>query len=163
MKKLVLIILGALVMSCGNDAVPRPQHLLKERDMVNILYDISLLQAIKSFTPKSLNQNNVEPSKYIYNKYKIDSLTFAENHLYYASNLEKYEKIQKEVAEKIKKNKAQFTTKAPKTPKIATLKTGKPITGSIGNKAATEKEARSAAIRALKRDRKGRLNKASKQ
>lgn len=123
MKKLVYILLLAFVaMGCGDETAPKPERLLNEGEMVDILYDISLLQAIKSFTPQSLTEHNVNPQTYIYKKYKIDSLTFAQNHLYYASNLAEYQKIQKKVVERLQKNKATLSPK-----KAATTKNGKTV------------------------------------
>jgi hypothetical protein len=101
MKKLLLIFLSVFLVSCSNNTAPEPEHLLEEEEMVSILYDLALLQSIKSFNPAVLDTNNVDSHKYIYKKYKIDSLTFAQNHTYYASDIETYEKIEKEVTKKI--------------------------------------------------------------
>ena len=122
MKKLVFIFLAIVAVSCNNDIAPKPEHLLKEDEMVNIFYDIALLQGIKSFTPQSLEENNVDAKNYIYKKYKIDSLTFAQNHNYYASDLKKYEIIERRVVEKLQKQKEKLVPKvtppaAKQTPK----------------------------------------------
>jgi len=105
MKKLAIILLLALAVSCNNDAAPKPEHLLKEKEMENIFYDLTLLQSIKSSIPNLLDEKNVDAKHYIYKKYKIDSLTFAQNHIYYASDLEKYQKIQQKVSERLSKAK----------------------------------------------------------
>ena len=118
MKKLVFIFLALLVLSCKEELAPKPEHLLTEGDMVNILYDISILQSIKSFQPAVLDSNRVNPRTYIYSKYKIDSLIFAQNHTYYASNLEEYDKIQARVKERLKANTDKLKPK--KTPKKGT-------------------------------------------
>lgn len=105
MKKLAIILLSALAVSCNNDAAPKPEHLLNEKEMENIFYDLTLLQSIKSSLPKVLDDNKVDVKNYIYKKYKIDSLTFAQNHTYYASDLEKYQKMQQKVSERLNKAK----------------------------------------------------------
>jgi len=110
MKKLAFIFL-LVIASCGNSTAPKPEHLLDKGEMVDILYDIALLQSIKSFQPESLDTNNVHSETYIYKKYKIDSLTFAQNHTYYASDIEQYEKIEKDVADRIKKNRENLMPK----------------------------------------------------
>lgn len=112
MKKLALILVSFLAFACTNEAVPKPDHLLKEGEMVNILYDISILQAIKSYQPQALEDGKVDAKNYIYKKYSIDSLTFAQNQAYYASKLELYESIQTKLGEKIKKEKDDFKAKA---------------------------------------------------
>jgi hypothetical protein len=101
MKKLLLIFSSVFLVSCSDNTAPRPEHLLEKEEMVSILYDLALLQSIKSFNPAVLDTNNVESHKYIYKKYKIDSLTFAQNHTYYASDIKVYEKIEKEVSKRI--------------------------------------------------------------
>lgn len=83
--------------------------------MVDILYDIALLQSIKSFQPTVLDTNNVNAHTYIYKKYKIDSLTLVQNHTYYASDIEGYEKIENEVSDRLKKNKEELTPKKDST------------------------------------------------
>jgi hypothetical protein len=101
MKKLLLIFSSVFLVSCSDNAAPKPEHLLDKEQMVSILYDLALLQSIKSFNPAVLDTNNVDSHKYIYKKYKIDSLTFAQNHTYYASDIKVYEKIEKEVSKRI--------------------------------------------------------------
>lgn len=105
MKKLVFILISFLAFACTDKAAPKPDRLLKEGEMVNILYDISILQAIKSYQPQALEEGKVDAKNYIYKKYSIDSLTFAQNQAYYASKLELYESIQTKLADRVKKEK----------------------------------------------------------
>lgn len=108
MKKILVLFIATLFFACGSTEAEKPERLLGEKEMVNILYDISVLQAIRSFSTATLDSNKVDPRIYIYKKYKIDSLTFAQNQEYYASNLEQYESIQKQVLEKLTKNKEKY-------------------------------------------------------
>jgi len=112
------VLLALFIVACNNDIAPKPAHLLSEDNMVNIFYDLSLLQAIKSFTPKTLEDHKIDSKNYIYKKYKTDSLTFAQNHTYYALNLEKYEAIQKRVSDKLKKSKEMIAPKKVKKAKV---------------------------------------------
>ena len=111
MKKLafVLIVLSVFVYGC--ESVSKPKHLLTEGDMVNVLYDISILQAIKSYQPEALDSSKVNAKNYIYKKYSIDSTILAQNQEYYAQNLEQYESIQKKLGAKLKKEKEKFAPK----------------------------------------------------
>lgn len=111
MKKLLLIVVSVFVMSCDSHTAPKPEHLLAKEEMVNVLYDIALLQSINSFQPAVLDTNNVNAHTYIYKKYKIDSLTFAQNHSYYASDIEDYEKIEKKVSDRIQQQRDALTPK----------------------------------------------------
>jgi len=124
MKKLVFILLSILAVSCGDELAPKPETLLSEDNMVDILYDVSLLQAIKSFKPQALDSSHVDPRNYIYKKYKIDSLTLAQNHIWYASNLEQYEKMQKRVVTRLEREKDKLKPKKKKntTPAVNTDK-----------------------------------------
>ena len=102
MKKTVLIIITALLLfACGQgNVVEKPDNLISEEDMVNMLYDVALLQATRSIASKELDEKT-DSKTYIYKKYKIDSLTFVQSHKYYASRLDQYEKMQKKVTERL--------------------------------------------------------------
>ena len=110
MKKAIVILLGTLTLftACGENEVEKPENLIGEDEMVDILYDITLLQAIKSYKPKNLRDNNVDVSTYVYKKYDIDSITFAESQSYYAANLEVYERIHKKVKAKMEEEKKKY-------------------------------------------------------
>ncbi|SFQ70492.1 DUF4296 domain-containing protein [Flavobacterium akiainvivens] len=110
MKKTASIIISAVLLAaCGGPE--KPKKLLSQQEMENITYDISLLQAIRSFAPQKLTDNNVEAHTYIYKKYKIDSLTLAQNQMYYAQDLETFKKIQQSVAERLKADKTKASPK----------------------------------------------------
>jgi hypothetical protein len=98
MKKFGGLFLGIifLLSSCNNAVVEKPNNLLDEDKMVDIIYDLALLEALKS-------QGNVNHESYptikefLKNKYKLDSVTFAKNSKYYASDIKKYKKIYQRV------------------------------------------------------------------
>ena len=93
--------------SCGQKAIEKPDNLIDEDKMITILYDLSLLEAIKSQKPAVLDSNQVDVTKYIYKKYKIDSLQFANSSQYYASNIENYKLMYEEVAKKLDESAAK--------------------------------------------------------
>lgn len=111
MRNIAYILLSVLLVSCGEEKAEKPKHLLQEDEMVNILYDITLLQAISSYTPKALEDSKIDNRNYIYKKYKTDSLTFAQSNEYYASDLDVYDGIQKKVAAKIEQDKIKYGLK----------------------------------------------------
>ena len=110
MKRVALFFLALMVFSCGSETVEKPDPLLKEGQMVDILYDLAVLQAYKSSNPKGLTDNKVDSRSYIYKKYAIDSLVFAKNHQWYAANLEKYSAIQAKVADRLIKEKQKYAS-----------------------------------------------------
>lgn len=102
MKKVgVLFFCFALFGSCQNAPIEKPDNLIDQDKMVNILFDISVLEAMKSQTNVVLEANKINPNTYIYKKYNIDSLQFANSDKYYASDLKKYKEIFDEVNKRI--------------------------------------------------------------
>ena len=97
------------VMSCEPKIKPeKPQGLIPETDMTNILYDMFVMNSAKGINRKLLEVNGVSPEKYILEKYNIDSLQFAQSNNYYAHDLEAYEAIIESVTEKITKDRDIF-------------------------------------------------------
>ena len=106
MKKLAVLFLSLFVFAaCKDNEVEEPENLLSEDRMAQILYDISLLQAMNSYAPATLDANDIVFKDYIYQKYEIDSATFAQNHKYYASRLEEYKRINDKVKQRLKAEK----------------------------------------------------------
>lgn len=97
--------------SCQKDSIEKPDNLIPEEKMVDIIYDLSILQAMRNSNQKFLDSNDVNAATYIYKKYKIDSLQFAKSNQYYAAeNIKKYEKMYQSVNEKLIADKAAVDT-----------------------------------------------------
>jgi hypothetical protein len=101
MKKIALLFVLFAVVSCGNGAVEKPDNLLSEEVMVNVLYDLSVLQSAENLNSLTFSQNNVKVNEMIYKKHEIDSVSFAQSNRYYAADPHNYQKLFKKVAEKI--------------------------------------------------------------
>lgn len=101
MKRNVLFFLLLALISC-NDTVEKPKNLIEKDKMVDILYDLSLLEAIKS---QNINGgiSNENANKYLYKKYKIDSIQLVQSNKYYAADVEEYKKMFEEVKSKLDK------------------------------------------------------------
>lgn len=101
MKKIIpaLVFLG--LFAC--EKVEKPDNLIAEDKMVDVLYDIAVLDAIRTQKAYMLTQENINPATYIYKKHGIDSLQFANSNRYYASDIERYKKMYSEVADRIEK------------------------------------------------------------
>jgi hypothetical protein len=119
MKKLAaLFLLFATLISCQKPAVSKPDNLIDEEVMVDIMYDVSVLEAMKSQKAFVLEANKINPNTYIYKKYKIDSLQFANSDKFYASDIKKYkeifDKVNKRMEEKMERlKKATNSNRAP--------------------------------------------------
>ena len=101
MKQLLFLFVALFVASCSKNPVPKPDNLLDEETMVDIIYDISILQATDGSMPNKLIENNIKMDQYIFDKYKIDSTTYRQNQLYYAGDARKYKKLYKKVLERL--------------------------------------------------------------
>ena len=103
MKQVLFLFVSLFVLSCSKNPVPKPDNLLDEEVMVNIIYDISILQATDGSMSYKLSDHNIKMDQYIFEKYKIDSITYRENQRYYAANARAYKKIYKKVIERLER------------------------------------------------------------
>lgn len=93
-----------LLTSCKDSGISKPDNLIEEDKMVDIIYDLALLEGIKSHNP--VNLQNVNSNEFVYKKYKIDSLQFVKSTQFYASDITNYKKMYEEVGKRIEKNKS---------------------------------------------------------
>lgn len=111
MKKGVYSFLIFLVlMSCKEQVVAVPEKLIEEDKMIDIFYDLSLLEAMLNYNPSLMSRNNIDPYTYVYEKYGIDSLQFVANNKYYASDVKKYDKMYEKVKARMEQAKADHDT-----------------------------------------------------
>lgn len=107
MKKGVLFfILISLILSCKEEVVKKPENLIEKEVMVNVMYDLALLEAIKYQSPNALQAHKINPDEYIYKKYKIDSAQFVKSNMYYASDYKEYKKMYDQINSRLEKNKS---------------------------------------------------------
>lgn len=105
-KILPFIVVLILLFSCKKELVKAPDHLIEKDKMVNIMYDLSLLEAIKVQNPSSIDSFKLNSNEYILKKYKIDSLQFAKSNVYYAADYKGYKKMFEEIKTRLDKNKS---------------------------------------------------------
>ena len=102
MKKISILFLTIFftLTSCKKPIVEKPKTLLDKEQMENIIYDITLLEAIRS---QNFGSQKYYPSttEFIKKKYKVDSFTFVQNTKYYASDIKEFKKIYERVREKV--------------------------------------------------------------
>ncbi|MEO8515396.1 MAG: DUF4296 domain-containing protein [Flavobacterium sp.] len=109
MKKIIVLLSILIMGSCVNKAeTPQPAKPIDKPTMENILYDLAILQALKSYSPEKLTKNDINSRTYIYQKYNIDSLQFAENNKYYASDFTEYQAMFGRVTDRLQKQKAEI-------------------------------------------------------
>ncbi len=110
MRKLVFIVILLLFVSCKEESIQKPEHLIEKEMMVDIMYDLSILNAIKFQNPISFEGYNSNELEYIYKKYKIDSTQFVQNNNYYTSNYKEYKKMFDQITQRINDDKTKLDT-----------------------------------------------------
>ena len=90
-----------LLISCQSE-IEKPRNLISEDSMIDIFYDLAIMDAMRSHNPLSLEIRGLQPDAYVYSKYKIDSLQFAQSNKYYASDIEKYKSMYVELNKRLK-------------------------------------------------------------
>lgn len=117
MKKygLLFITILLVITGCKDNYVKKPNNLIDRDVMIDIIYDLSILEAAKSQT-MGVQSSYLKTSEFLKKKYKIDSLTFAENTKYYASDIKDYQKMYNEVKERIAAQTLELNGGKPITP-----------------------------------------------
>ncbi|AUS05648.1 hypothetical protein C1A40_09300 [Tamlana carrageenivorans] len=94
--KRIILCLGMLLcfMACNRFKGPKkPENLIPQDKMINILIDSKLLSSANSANKRTLIDSNLDVNTYVYQKYKIDSLQFADSNAYYAFHIDLYDAI----------------------------------------------------------------------
>jgi hypothetical protein len=135
MKKIILFLaVLTLLISCKDEVVKKPERLIEKDVMLDIMYDLAVLEAIKYQNPVSLDTFKINPRDFIYKKYKIDSLQFAKSNVYYASDYEDYKLMFEQITKRLettKKSADSLVTveKKKKKPVLQNNKKPAPIVG----------------------------------
>ena len=133
MKKVFLVMITLFFMSCNNLDMKKPSNLIPENQMVEILYDLVLMNSAKSVNKQLLEKNIQNPQAYIYKKYNIDSLQFVESNAYYSFKSDVYKSIYEKLELKLttqktahealvkEKKRVKDSIRKSKLPKVDTL------------------------------------------
>jgi hypothetical protein len=106
MKKTILfLVVLTFLVSCKEEVVQKPERLIEKDVMLDIMYDLSVLEAIKYQNPVSLDTFKINPRDFILKKYKVDSLQFAKSNVYYASDYEDYKLMFEQITKRLDTNK----------------------------------------------------------
>lgn len=112
-KSIILVFCLFFVLSCDKNSVAKPNNLIAKDKMIDILYDISILEAIKVQNLKG-GMNKKKANDYIYKKYKIDSVQFAKSNKFYASDLVEYKKMFEKVKDRLNTENAKVEAEMKK-------------------------------------------------
>lgn len=123
MRKLLALSILCCVFACNEKVIEPPADLIAKDKMLDILYDLAIINSAKGINSSILEQNGIDPMGYIYEKYGIDSVQFVKSDVYYASVPEQYEELYQELASRIKKDRENL--EAAKKSKQDSLKKSK--------------------------------------
>jgi len=105
------IVIGSLFLvfiACGSDKIKKPDNLIPESKMVNIMVDLALLNSGAGIDKDILEEVGVQPEQHVYKKYAIDSLQFANSNNYYAHNIDIYQNMFARVKSKLNIKKEEY-------------------------------------------------------
>ena len=103
MKK-VLGVLTAFILlaSCQDiDRTPKPDNLIPEDKMVEVLTELSILHGARSYNKSLMEAKGINAYPYLTNKFGIDSVQLVQSNNYYAQNYKEYERIYDRVKERL--------------------------------------------------------------
>jgi len=98
MKLKWILIFTVLLVSCQNvEKIKKPDNLIPEKKMVEVLTDLSILYSAKNYNKRILEETGLPLKTYLYEKHQIDSLRLAQSTEYYAKNYTQFKKIYSQV------------------------------------------------------------------
>ena len=103
MRNILIVIIIFSLWSCQDVKRPEiPTDLIPEEQMVEVLTEVYLVNAARSFDNRTIIDNKMKLDSFIYTKFDIDSLQFVRSNAYYTSNLATYDKLFLKVEERMK-------------------------------------------------------------
>jgi len=106
MKKyfIPLIFMVVALISCDKPYIEKPDHLVKEKKMIEMLVDIHLAEAtFNHMRYDSIIRNSTTENFYysVLQKYGVADSVFEKSYVYYASDPKEFEKLYREVINKL--------------------------------------------------------------
>ncbi len=90
------------MLACNKvDRPSKPDNLISEEKMSDILYEVFILNAAKGINKRIIEQHGIFPKEYIYKKFQMDSLQFALSNDYYSYDTKTYERIMEKLKQRI--------------------------------------------------------------
>ena len=109
MRQIIPFVLLLFTLGCGEKLIDPPEDLIPPEQMTDILYDISIMDAIESNYPNALKRNDIQVMEVIFRKYGVDSARFVQSDLYYASQPNIYEEIYQNLLDRIQAQRDSIT------------------------------------------------------
>ncbi len=101
MRIILTLIILVIVQSCKDFNNKKPENLISEDKMVEILFDLEIINAARGDNKKIIEEKISNVNNYLQNKYKIGIDQFENSISYYSSDILKYSSIIQEVEQKL--------------------------------------------------------------
>jgi hypothetical protein len=115
-NKVIALSIFCVFLSCSEKLIEKPKDVIPKDKMVNILYDLAILNAAMNTNSRVMDEHNIKTMQYVYAKYGIDSIQFARSDVYYASLPATYEAMYSEIVTRLEgdqKKLEELRTKDP--------------------------------------------------
>lgn len=92
--------------------MPKPENLIKEKQMIDMLVDIHLAEAtFTHFRYDSIMKNNSTENFYysVLEKYQVPDTVFEQSYVYYSSMPKDFEKLYREVMNKLSEVEQEYS------------------------------------------------------
>lgn len=100
----ILTLFVSIFISCENDVIEKPNPLIKEKEMIEMLVDIHLAEATFNHMRNDSIVKNSSSANFYYSvlaKYEVADSVFEKSFIYYASSPKKFEEMYREVLSKL--------------------------------------------------------------
>ncbi|HKI88773.1 MAG TPA: DUF4296 domain-containing protein [Draconibacterium sp.] len=109
---IILFVLFAFV-SCEEPPAEKPKHLIKENQMIDMIIDVQLAQAMyNSRHNADTLLKRTTPADFYYSvldKYNVPDSLFEKSFIYYASSPKKFEKMYRKVMSKLSEMEQEYS------------------------------------------------------
>jgi len=98
--RIVVVLMLVILSACNKPIVPKPQKLIHEKQMIDMLVDIHIAdETYKKFRNDSIMENNSAENFYysVLAKYEVPDSVFEQSYVYYASTPKDFEKMYRKV------------------------------------------------------------------
>lgn len=114
MKKIlfIFILFGFMLISCDKPAYEKPKNLVKESQMIDMLVDIHIADATYVEMRMDSMVQRSSSTDFFYSvleKYQVPDSVFEKSFVYYASNPKKFEKMYRDVMNRLSAMEQQFS------------------------------------------------------
>ncbi|WP_346856373.1 DUF4296 domain-containing protein [uncultured Draconibacterium sp.] len=114
MKKLQILLLFLLfaIVSCEDEIVQKPENLINEKQMIDMMVDVHLGKATyNKFRYDSIMFNNSSVNFYysVLEKYNVPDSVFEKSFVYYASKPKNFEKMYRKVMNKLSQMEQEYS------------------------------------------------------